>query len=71
MDKKAEMGAYISGIIQENRDHPPKAAQTKCNRCKKHQQGAKCSKYPTLIPEEIVFMKKECPEFEQAQERFT
>ena len=62
---KAEMAAYIRGIIQENKDHPPKAVQTKCNICKKHQQGAKCSKYPTLIPKEIVFMKKECPAFEQ------
>lgn len=66
MDKKAEMTAYIWGIIQENKDHPPKTIQTRCNRCKKHQQGAKCRKYPILIPKEIVLMKKECPEFEQA-----
>ena len=67
MDKNAEMAAYIRGIIQENKDHPPKVVRLKCSDCKKmNQRKITCPLYqPKNIPMDVLKGEKECPAFEQ------
>lgn len=36
-----------------------------CNKCAKRMPGAKCSEYPTGIPDPILFKEQDCKAFRQ------
>ena len=59
-----EMKEALMGIIQENRDHPPRNAVTFCNKCSLR-KIATCKKYPDGIPIEILTQKTPCKEFQE------
>ena len=62
---KQEMKEYLTGVLTENRNHPPKARKIKCGQCRNFiPRTLTCSLYPNGIPKTILVDEERCDKME-------
>ena len=61
-----DLKEYITGIVAENKVHPPVGKKIPCGGCRKYiLRTTKCKEHPEGIPTEIMARKVTCPKFQQ------